>query len=121
MVTPTQLAFGTLSQLVSPSGMATMVPMTMDSRMEIRASAGGANRSINTISSSVPAASATFSIGAPSAVTVGLPTQLAATPNSDSPMIRITVPVTSGGKNRTSWAKNGANRIMNRPQAITEP
>ena len=89
--------------------------------MEIRAIAGGANRSISTINSNVPAASATFSIGAPSSVIRPPPTQFAATPNSDNPMIRITVPVTSGGKNRTNCAKKGASTIMKMPQAITEP
>ena len=49
------------------------------------------------------------------------PTQLAATPNSDNPMIRMTVPVTNGGKNRTSFAKNGASTIMKMPQAMTDP
>ena len=93
----------------------------MPNRIEIRASAGGPNRSISTMSSKVPAANATFFTGAPSSVISPPPTQLAATPNSDSPIIRMTVPVTSGGKNRTSFAKNGASTIMNTPQAITDP
>ena len=73
------------------------------------------------MSSNVPAANATFFIGAPSSVIRPPPTQLAATPNSDRPMIRMTVPVTSGGKKRTSFAKNGASTIMKMPQAITDP
>ena len=73
------------------------------------------------MNSSVPAASATFFIGAPSSVTRPPPTQFAATPNSDSPMIRMTVPVTSGGKNRTSLANSGASSIMKMPAAITDP
>ena len=36
-------------------------------------------------------------------------------------MIRITVPVTIGGKNRSSCEKNGATRIMNSPHAIVAP
>ena len=36
-------------------------------------------------------------------------------------MIRITVPVTIGGKKRSSCEKNGATRIMNSPQAIVAP
>ena len=35
--------------------------------------------------------------------------------------MRMTVPVTSGGKKRISLEKTGASRIMNRPQAIMEP
>ena len=49
------------------------------------------------------------------------PTQPAATGISDSPMIKITVPVTSGGKNRSSFEKTGASNIMKMPLAITEP
>ncbi len=36
-------------------------------------------------------------------------------------MIRMTVPVTIGGKKRSSCEKNGATRIMNRPHAIVAP
>ena len=36
-------------------------------------------------------------------------------------MIRMMVPVTSGGKNLMSLPNTGAISIMNSPQAITEP
>ena len=49
------------------------------------------------------------------------PAQPAATGISDSPMIKITVPVTSGGKNLSSLANTGASSIMKMPEAITEP
>ena len=49
------------------------------------------------------------------------PNQPAATRINETPMIRMIVPVTSGGKNRISLPNTGASNIMNRPQAITEP
>ncbi len=36
-------------------------------------------------------------------------------------MIRMTVPVTSGGKKRSSFENTGASSIMKMPLAITEP
>lgn len=36
-------------------------------------------------------------------------------------MIRMTVPVTNGGKKRTSFAKIGASSIMKMPDAMTDP
>ena len=37
------------------------------------------------------------------------------------PMIVITDPVTTGGKNRTSWEKNGAMSSVKIPATITAP
>ncbi len=48
-------------------------------------------------------------------------TQLPATGIRERPMMRITVPVTSGGKNRSSFPKTGASRIIATPETITEP
>ena len=47
--------------------------------------------------------------------------QSAALGSSVSPMIRMTSPVTSGGKNRSSLAKYGASSAMARPDTITAP
>ena len=83
--------------------------------------AGGANRSMSKIKTSVPRANARL-IGAPkSSEAAPPPAQPAATGISDSPMIKMTVPVTNGGKNRSSLANTGASSIMKMPQAITEP
>lgn len=47
--------------------------------------------------------------------------QLPATGSSETPMIRMTVPVTSGGKKRSSKPKTGANSMIARPATITDP
>ncbi len=119
--TPTQSASPTLVHDVMPIGIATTVPMTMPSRMDTRASAGGANRSISTMRTSTPAASATFFIGADPSSPPPVLTQPAATLISVNPMMVITVPVTSAGKNLRSLANTGASTIMKMPDAITEP
>ncbi len=49
------------------------------------------------------------------------PAHPAATGIRDNPMIKITVPVTNGGKNLSSFANTGASSIMKTPEAITEP
>ena len=49
------------------------------------------------------------------------PAHPAATDITDNPTIKMTVPVTKGGKNRRSLEKIGASNIVNKPQAITEP
>ena len=41
--------------------------------------------------------------------------------SSAMPMMRMTEPVTTGGKNRMSLAKYGAMKKVNRPATITEP
>ena len=46
---------------------------------------------------------------------------LAATGSSAMPMMRMTVPVTTGGKKRSSFAKYGAIRNVNSPATITAP
>ena len=45
----------------------------------------------------------------------------AATGSSAMPMMVITVPVTTGGKNRISLAKYGAMKKVNSPATITAP
>ena len=62
-------------------------------------------------------------LGAPksSPFAVPPPNQPAATLISEIPMIKMIVPVTSGGKNLMSRPTMGATSIMNRPHAITEP
>ena len=97
------------------------MPITSPSRMDSRAKAGGANRSINKMMINVAAAKARL-IGAPkSSEAAPPPAQPAATGISDRPMIKITVPVTSGGKNLSSLANTGASNIMKMPEAITDP
>ncbi len=49
------------------------------------------------------------------------PASNAATGISVTPMIVITVPVTTGGKNRTSWEKYGARNSVTRPATMTAP
>jgi hypothetical protein len=89
--------------------------------MESRCTTGGAKRSIRMMNSSVPAAKPTLSGLPKSSEPVPPPTQPAATSISETPMIRMTVPVTIGGKKRTKREKIGASSIMNRPHAITDP
>ena len=43
-----------------------------------------------------------------------------ALPMSDNPIIVTAAPRTTGGKNRNSLEKTGANNIMNSPQPITD-
>ena len=95
------------------------MPITRPSRIESRAKAGGANRSMSRITASVPAAKST-SIGAAPLVDCPM-IQPPATFSSDRPMIRITVPVTIGGKNRMSIENTGAISIMKSPETITDP
>ena len=45
----------------------------------------------------------------------------AATGSSAMPMIVMTMPVTTGGKNRISLAKYGATKNVNSPATMTEP
>lgn len=48
-------------------------------------------------------------------------TQLPATGSSEMPMIRMTVPVTSGGKKRNSLPNRGASSMIASPATITDP
>ena len=89
--------------------------------MDSRAKAGGPNRSINKMMIKVAAAKARFTGAPKSSEPAPPPAQPAATGISDNPMIKITVPVTNGGKNLSSLANTGASNIMNTPDAITEP
>ena len=54
-------------------------------------------------------------------VGVRLPLLQGVTFTAVSPMIVITVPVTTGGKNRISRLKNGATKNVNSPATITAP
>ncbi len=99
---------------------AATVPRTSPSSTETRASPRGAKRSTSTTASSTPAAKATSSGSAapsfpPSVI------HPAATLVSETPMIRITVPVTIGGNSRTSCENHGATSTMKSPQAIVAP
>ena len=47
--------------------------------------------------------------------------QFTATGSSEMPMIVITVPVTSGGKNRSSRPHSGDSAIISSPETITAP
>ena len=121
VLTPNHACSPTLLKSASPNGIATSVPSTRPSRIDSRANGPGANRSISRMMIKVSAAKARL-IGAPkSSDPAPPPAQPAATGISDRPMIKITVPVTSGGKNFSSFAKTGASNIMNRPEAITDP
>ena len=121
VLTPNQAWSETWLKSVSPNGTATRVPITSPSRMDSRAKAGGANRSISKMMIKVAAANARLTGAPKSSEPAPPPAQPAATGISDSPMIKITVPVTNGGKNLSSLANTGASNIMNTPDAITEP
>ncbi len=110
------------SQLVMPNGIAMMVPMSRPSRIDTRRRASGANRSMTMIIARVKNPSP-IAAGEPKSGPAALPppNQPAATRISETPMIRMMVPVTKGGKNRISFPNTGASRIVNNPQAITEP
>src|SRR5215831_8636713 len=118
---PRILASDTPEKSVNPNGIATTVPSTIPTSTAIRLSTGGANRCTTTTLSNTPPAKATLR-GAPK---LGAPTppaaQFAATGSSDTPMIVITVPVTSGGKNRNSLPHNGDSTITSSPETITAP
>ena len=118
VTTANQPASPTPDQSTLPMGSATRVPSASPSSTERRARAGWANRSTSTTNSSVPAASARSDGAAEGPLFVIQP---AATSMSETPMTRMTVPVTSGGKNRSSAEKNGATRIMNSPHAMVAP
>ena len=103
-----------------PSGIATAVPMTRPSRIDTRRSPSGANRSIAMMTISVKKPMPT-ALGSPKFGPVPPPNQPAATRISETPMMRMMVPVTRGGKKRMSRPNTGASSIMNSPHAITEP
>lgn len=105
-----------------PKGIEIRVPRTSPTSTDTRLIAAGANRSSRMINSRVPNPKA-IDLGAPksSPLLVPPPNHPAATLISDTPMMRMIVPVTNGGKNLISRPTIGATRIMNTPQAITEP
>ena len=94
--------------------------MTRPSRIDSCWRNGGANRSIARMTISVKNARPTFPGDPYAGLADPPPTQPAATAVSDTPMIRMIVPVTRGGKNRSSWENTDATRIMNSPEMITE-
>ena len=97
------------SQEARPNGIEARVPINRPSRIDSRCRAGGAKRSISRMTTSVKKANPRFSGEPNSGDAAPPPAQPAATAISDSPMMRITVPVT------------GASSIMKTPEAITEP
>lgn len=121
VTSPNHAASPTPDESVIPgTNAATAVPITRPSSTETRARPRGAKRSMRMMSSRVPPAKASERPDPePSSLPVTI--QPAATLMSDRPMMRITLPVTMGGKNRSSCAKNGAMRIMNSPHAIVAP
>lgn len=118
---PTQCASATPPKSVKPVGTATAVPTTMPTSTATRLRNGGAKRCTARTTTRTNAASATF-FGAPKSFEPAPPaTQLPATGSSETPMIRMTVPVTSGGKKRSSRPKTGASSIIASPATITAP
>lgn len=76
------------------------------------------------ISRMVPSTSAAMAryVGEPNcAAVLPPPAQLTATGNRDKPIEVITVPVTSGGKKRTTLDMNGAMIIPKKPAAMVAP
>ena len=125
----------TALQVTRPMTVAMSVPTTRPSMTAMRDQKPGAKRAMARVTtrvstaSSRPVADAKFGFSTvclvPSAavvVIVGLPRiQRSATGNSEMPMMVITHPVTTGGKNRTRLANSGAMRNPNRPATITPP
>jgi hypothetical protein len=107
-------------QSVIPSGIATTVPTIRPSRIDTRRTLSGAKRSSAMMTARVKKPMPT-AFGSPNSGPVPPPNQPAATRISDTPMMRMMVPVTSGGKKRISFPNTGASAIMNNPQAMTEP
>lgn len=118
---PTQSAPLTPSKSVNPKGTATTRPTTMPTSTAIRLRKAGANRCTPSTTTSTNTAGAMF-LGAPKSAEPTPPaTRLPSTGSSEIPMVRITVPVTSGGKKRSSLPKTGASSMIARPATITEP
>ncbi len=121
VLTPTQSASPTPPKSVNPNGTATARPTAIPRSTAIRERKAGANRCTPSTTASTKAASARF-FGSPKSFAPAPPAaQLPATGSSETPMIRITVPVTSGGKKRSSRPKTGASSMMASPATITEP
>jgi len=122
VVTPNHGDETTASKCASPSAQATSVPTTRPMRTATVAMKPRKTRWMITIRASVPSAYAMYvglvgsSVGpAPPAASA------AATGSSAMPMMVITEPVTTGGKNRISLEKNGAMRKVKIPATITAP
>ena len=105
-----------------PNGIAIRVPTARPSRIDTRRIAAGANRSMPMMTARVRNPKAMF-FGSPKSgpAAVPPPNQPAATRIRDTPMMRMIVPVTSGGKKRISLPTIGATAIMNNPHAMTDP
>lgn len=118
---PTQSASPTPPKSVNPNGTATARPTAMPTSTAIRPRKGGANRCATSTTARTKPASARF-FGSPKSFAPTPPAaQLPATGSSETPMIRMTVPVTSGGKKRSSLPKTGASNTIASPATITEP
>ncbi len=121
VLTPSQSASPTPPKSVKPNGTATARPAAMPTRTAIRLRNTGAKRCTPSTTSRTKPASARF-FGSPKSSAPWPPAaQLPATGIRETPMIRMTVPVTSGGKNRSSFPKTGASRMIASPATITEP
>ena len=121
VVTPNQDDSATAEKVANPVAQATSVPATSPIRTATVAMNPRNTRWMTTISASVPRAKARLrqSSGCGSAAP---PTaSAAATGSSARPMIVMTDPVTTGGKNRISSPNTGAIRNVNSPATITDP
>lgn len=124
-VNPIQSASPTRPKSVSPASHATTVPATSPSSTAMVLQKPRKNLCINTIAAMVPSAYMSQRPLPGSCAATGLCGLRVASPiptgSSDTPMMVITEPVTTGGKNRMSRAKNGAIRKVNAPAAMTAP
>lgn len=106
-----------------PSAAATAVPTTIARRIESRERNPTPTFESTTTTSSVNAASP-MSAGCPKVGSSNCllpPAQRAATGSRLSPIVVMMTPVTTGGKNRTMRAKNGATSRPSTAAPITEP
>ncbi len=120
-VTPTQWFWLTLSKFASPRIAARIVPITRPARTAMVAMKPRNTRWIKTMIASVNNAYASPLPLRGLLLTGSWTASDAATGNSAMPMMLMTEPVTTGGKNRMSLPKYGAMKNVKSPAMMTEP
>ena len=121
-VKPTAAAVPTVAKDALPNSAATTVPKTSPSSTAMRPQNPLEKRVSSSTNSRVSAARPRLP-REPKSGAAGLPppAQRIATGSSETPMMVITVPVTTGGKKRSSREKKGAAITVKIPAAITAP
>ncbi len=105
-----------------PNNMAATVPMMMPSSTAVLRTKPLANEARPSTTSSVKVASA-IDAGLPKSGAAGLPppAHSTATGIRVTPIVVMTVPITSGGKNRNKRLNSGLAIIVTMPDTITAP